>query len=116
MGRLIGLPHFRSKQAFAEEKQDIIELRKARGELSQNYDPLNPDEDDPIKERQVKIAERMQQQFEKRIIRRTIDSVDWTGAALNPLPLACHSAIVLLDLADWDIKIIDYLAGQVKAK
>jgi len=115
MGRLIGLPHFQSKQAFAEEKQDIIELRKARGELSQNYDPLNPDEDDPIKERQVKIAERMQQQFEKRIIRRTIDSVDWTGAALNPLP-PCHSVIVLLDLADWEVEIIDHLAGQVKAK
>jgi hypothetical protein len=116
MGRLIGLPHFQSKQAFAEEKQDIIELRKARGELSQNYDPLNPDEDDPIKERQVKIAERMQQQFEKRIIRRTIDSVDWTGAALNPLPPR-YIGIVLLDLADsWDIKIIDYLPGQVKAK
>jgi len=115
MGRLIGLPHFHSQQAFEEEKQDAVDLRRARSELPNDYEPLSADENDSIKACQIKIAERMQQQFEKRVIRRSIDSVDWKKDALNPLP-PCHTITVPLDLSAWETEIIEYLTEQVKDK
>lgn len=99
MGRLVGIPHFSTEKALDEEKADAAELCQARAALGEDYDPLtiNDDEANPIRDCQVAIARRMQVQFEKCILRRTIDSRNWEGRPLIDL-LACHEHTILLSL------------------
>jgi TATA-binding protein-associated factor len=113
MGRLTGVPHFFTEDAHQEEKNDAANLRRAKKELSDDYDPINDDDDDPIKLCQVSIAQRMQAQFQGRIIRRTIDSKDWEGRLLLNLPpyKAIH---VILNLTEREMAVISAKAEAVK--
>ncbi|KAF8808358.1 hypothetical protein BYT27DRAFT_7097080 [Phlegmacium glaucopus] len=113
MGRLTGVAHFFTEEAHREEKNDNANLRRVKKELPEDYDPLNDDEDDPIKSCQVSIAQRMQAQFQGRIIRRTIDSKDWQGQLLLNLPpyMAVHA---VLNLTEREIAIIATKAEEVK--
>ena len=111
IGRLVGIPFFFSLKALDEEKADMAELRKAKASLGED-DPLNIDED-LIGQMQVKIALKIQGQFERRILRRTIESTNWEGKQLIDLP-PCHHHIVLLKLQPFEREIHTQLAEQMR--
>lgn len=106
MGRLVGIEHFFSQEAFDEEKADITMLRRTKAALGEDYDPLEMDEDseDPIREAQVSFSLRIQGQFEQRVLRRTIDSKNWKGEPLIGLP-KLHEHMVLLTLQPFEQEI-----------
>ncbi|KAF8951749.1 P-loop containing nucleoside triphosphate hydrolase protein, partial [Flammula alnicola] len=105
MGRLTGIPYFLTEAAFHDEKEDMRNLRRARKDLPDDYDPLEENDEDPIKLCQVVIAQRMQQQSQGHILRRTIDSKNWKGKALVPLP-PCTTIYGYLDLTAREVTII----------
>jgi hypothetical protein len=118
MGRMVGIPHFLTAKAIEEEKMDQAELRKLKALLNEDRDPLNFDEiedneDDPVRETQVAIAQRMQGQFEQRILRRTINSKNWEGNPLIVLP-PCIEHIVVLRLQPFEQKIHEQLAEKLR--
>lgn len=114
MGRLVGVPHFFTPDAHQEEKTDAARLRKAKKEMPEDYNPLEDDgEDDPVKACQVSIAQRMQGQFQGRVIRRTIDSKDWEGRMLLNLP-PYRAQHAILDLTPREMAIISAKAEAVK--
>lgn len=110
MGRLTGIHHFLSEEAYEEEKEDLRSLRRARSELPKDYNPLEENDQDPIKLCQVIIAQRMQRQFEGHILRRTTESKNWMGEALVPLP-PCDTVYANLDLTPRELRVIT-LNGQ----
>ncbi|KJA15384.1 hypothetical protein HYPSUDRAFT_207935 [Hypholoma sublateritium FD-334 SS-4] len=107
MGRLTGIPHFFTLEAWNEEKEDARELRLARKERPDGYDPLTDDdsERDAVKLKQVEIARRMHERSEGHVIRRTRDSLDWKGTRLIPLP-PLRTEYVYLDLTERELQII----------
>ncbi|KAF9470036.1 hypothetical protein BDN70DRAFT_902436, partial [Pholiota conissans] len=105
MGRLTGIAHFLTLAAYEEEKEDIRTLRRARKEIPDDYDPLDENDQDPIKLCQVIIAQRMQRQTSGHVLRRTIDSKNWRGKALVPLP-PCETIYCYLDLTPRELTII----------
>jgi len=116
MGRLTGVVHFFSEEAHQEEKNDAMNLRRARKEQFQgDYDDNenDDDDDDPIKMCQYLIAQRMQGQFKGRVIRRTIDSKDWQGQLLLKLP-PYKSIHAILDLTERETALIEAKAEEVK--
>lgn len=106
MGRLVGIRHFLTQAALNEERADITELRRAKASLGEDYDPLEilEDSEDPIGEAQTAIARRLQEQFEGRVLRRTIDSLNWKGRPLLNLP-KLHDHTVLLTLQPFEREI-----------
>lgn len=58
MGRLTGIPYFFTPEAWEEEKEDVRDLRQARKQLPEGYDPLNDDDSDSdlVKLKQVEIG------------------------------------------------------------
>lgn len=115
MGRLTGIPHFLHEGAWEEEKEDMRSLRRARKELPDDYDPLEENEQDPIKLCQVVIAQRMQQQSQGHILRRTLDSLNWKGKPLVRLP-KCKTAYAYLDLTPRELKIITASGQSLKER
>jgi len=111
-----------SETAWIEEKDDTANLRKAKRELPEDYDPLldsdvagEDDGDDPLRVCQMKIVARMKTQFEDRVIRRSLDSVDWRGHQLLNLP-ECKIVHGRLDLTERELKIINDIAREIKEK
>jgi hypothetical protein len=116
MGRLTGVPHFFSEEAHQEEKNDTNNLRRARKELTQDdYDENDNDidNDDPVKLCQYSIGQRMQTQFEGRVIRRTINSKDWEGRFLLNIP-PYKSIHAILDLTERETALIEAKAEEIK--
>lgn len=122
MGRLTGVEHFFSEEAYQEEKNDAANLRRARKEQirddydendGDNNDKSDPDNDRAIKLCQSSIAQRMQSQFQGRVIRRTIDSKDWQGRLLLNLP-PYKSIHAILDLTERETALISAKAEEVK--
>jgi hypothetical protein len=113
VGRLTGVAHFFSEAAHQEEKNDVSNVRRAKKEVDDNSQMLDDDEDDPIKLCQVSIAQRMQTQFQGRVIRRTIDSKDWKGRLLLNLP-PYHAIHAILNLTEREMDIISEKAKKVK--
>lgn len=116
MGRLTGVAHFFSEEAHQEEKSDAMNLRRSRKEqLQDDYDDgeNGNDDDDPIKLCQYLIAQRMQNQFQGRVIRRTIDSKDWQGQSLLKLP-PYKSIHAILDLTERETALIAAKAEEIK--
>ncbi|KIL57929.1 hypothetical protein M378DRAFT_181480 [Amanita muscaria Koide BX008] len=76
LGRLLGIPHFRSETAVKEEKDDNAAFRHAR-KL----------DDDGLESRQAQVeaVRRMQAQFSGHILHRTVDSRNWKGQTLLDL-------------------------------
>ena len=107
MGRLTGVPHFFTHEAWIEEKEDSRELRQARKDLPDDYDPLYDDDSETnlYKLKQVEIARRMQERSEGRVIRRTRESLNWQGTCLIPLP-PLKTEYVHLDLTERELQII----------
>jgi hypothetical protein len=81
MGRLVGLSYFSSSDALAEEKADASEIRRARGQASDDVDSS-----DSITSCQRQIATKMQLRFGNRNLRRTPNSLDWQKNRLITLP------------------------------
>jgi len=113
MARLIHVPFFLKEHSLDEERQDMALIRRTRSSLPPDYDCLNDDDDDPIKKCYTTIARRMQDQFDGRILRRTVSSVDWEGSPLINIP-PYETIMVKLKLEDREMKIMDYLAAKVR--
>jgi hypothetical protein len=112
MGRLTGIAHFFTNEAYTEEKNDASNVRKAKKDQQlDDYD--NESEDDPIKSCQNSIAQRMQAQFKGRVIRRTIDSKDWEGRLLLSIP-PYRAILAVLNLTDRETAVIAKKAEEVK--
>ncbi|RDB15031.1 Protein CHROMATIN REMODELING 5 [Hypsizygus marmoreus] len=105
MGRLLGLPHFHSEDALSEEKADSSSLRRAKDGGSEDSAEM--------RERQVMIAQRMQQQFEGRILRRTVNSLNWKKEPLITLPPYTETMVVVKPTPR-EMEIITELADRVK--
>ncbi|KAF9470636.1 hypothetical protein BDN70DRAFT_901952, partial [Pholiota conissans] len=105
MARLTGIPHFTTEYAWAEEKEDGCALRRARKDAPADYDPLDDNDEDPVRICQVSIAQRIQRQTRGHLLRRTVDSKDWRGNPLIPLP-PCKIVHVTLDLTPRELEII----------
>lgn len=108
MGRLVGIPHFFTEEALAEEKADAATIRRAKAD----------DDVDGVVELDpsvVAIAQRMQRQFQGRIIRRTKDSLDWKGEKLIPLP-PYKEHLLILKLTPRETEIVSELADKVKER
>jgi len=113
MGRLVHVPFFLMGRSIDEEKQDMASIRHTRGSFPHGYDPLNDDDDDPIKMCYTTIARRMQDQFEGRILRCTVISVDWEGKPLIKLK-PYQTIVVKLRLGDREMEILEHLAAKVR--
>jgi len=109
MGRLVHIPFFLTERSIDEEKHDMASIRRARSSLPLGYDPLNDDENDPIKMCYATIARRMQDQFQGRILRRTVVSIDWEGNPLIKLE-PYKTIMVKMRLEKREMEILDHLA------
>ncbi|CAA7271229.1 unnamed protein product [Cyclocybe aegerita] len=115
MARLAGIGHFFNKAAQIEERNDLADFRRAKKEAGEDYDPLNDSDEDPVRRAHVAAAQRMQAQFEGRVLRRTADSLDWQGRTLLNLP-PYHTHFVMLDLTPRELDCIEELADEAKEK
>lgn len=117
MGRLTGIQHFFTQDAWNEEKEDARQLRLARRELPDSYDPLKDDdsERDVVKLKQVEIARRLHETSKGHVIRRTRDSLDWKGTHLIPLP-PLRTEYVYLDLTERELRIITDHGSSLQEK
>lgn len=110
MGRLVGLTHFLSQGALAEEKADASDIRRARGPTSEDVG-----DEEGVKDCRRQIALRMQHQFENRILRRTADSLNWQSKPLITLP-PCREFAVMVKPTPREMEIISELADRVKER
>lgn len=110
MGRLLGIAHFLSEQAYSEEKDDTSLIRQTKRIISEESDGNNA-----LKECQVTIAQRMQEHFAGRILRRTGNSLDWNGNALITL-LPYEDIPVIVKPTPREMEIITALADNVKER
>ena len=115
MGRLTGISHFLTEYAWQEEKEDMRALRRARKESPDDHDPLEDNDEHPVKQCQLKIAERMKKQSAGHLLRRTVDSKDWKGNPLVTLP-PCKIIHVTLDLTPRELEIITSNGQALKEK
>lgn len=137
MGRLCGIRHFLSEAAHTEEKMDTTNLRRAKKELAELKADMETeteltDEDEnadanedgtggrvknvrenPLKLCQIEISRRHQKQFDGRIIRRTVASLDYEDKPILPLP-KCVSILGPVELTEREKKIITVLSDNVK--
>ena len=110
MGRLVGLEYFFSQEAYAEEKADTSEIRKARGLASDNDEGS-----DGVTDCQKLIAKKLQLRFDGRILRRTTSSLDWEKNPLITLPPFQEFAVVVRPTPR-EMEIISELADRVKER
>ncbi|KAJ3885134.1 P-loop containing nucleoside triphosphate hydrolase protein [Lentinula edodes] len=96
LARLIGIPHFMTKDSAEEAKEDAAAIRKAKKV-----------EDDGLTLQQVQIraVRRIQAQFLGHVLRRTIDSRDWSGKRLLDLP-PFKTIVGVLTLSDREMEIL----------
>jgi len=111
MGRLLGIPHFLSEQAYQEEKDDAALLRQLRRVGDEETDAMVPN--NRLRDCQIEIAQRMQNQFANRILRRTANSLDWKGDKLINLP-RYYDIPIIVKLTPREMEIITELADNVK--
>jgi len=76
-------------------------------------DNHNEPQIDTLRVCQVTIATRMNLQFDGRVIRRSLDSLDWQGKPLLNLP-PCIIIHGCLDLTKREIDIIEDIAAEIK--
>jgi len=112
----------REQEKKMKEEEEAEERQKGKdvdSEKSTVVDaPANaPADEEPIRDHvklcQVLIAQRMQTQFESRIIRRTIDSLDYENKPILNLPL-CHKIYGVLQLTERETVIMSTLVKYVK--
>lgn len=109
MGRIIGLPFFFSDEAYDQQQDDASNLRRARHARTQ-LETTSEESEDPVLLTQATAAKRMQEKFEKRIIRRTAQSLNLHNKPLISLPpLTVVHAI--LQLTDRELDIIEALSS-----
>ncbi|PPR01683.1 hypothetical protein CVT26_013098, partial [Gymnopilus dilepis] len=85
MGRLVGVPYFKTAEALQVDKADLAEIKKAQRSLGPDHDPLSSG-DDPQKQVSSRIAQGKRKYFEGHILRRTLDSVDNEKKRLIDIP------------------------------
>lgn len=110
---MVGIEYFFTQEAFNEEKSDTAELRRAKASLGDDYDPLNLEQNDPVREAQYVIAIRIQSQFQQRVLRRGIESKNWLGEKLIDLP-ELHIHMLLLTLQPFEREIHSQLAEKIR--
>ena len=102
MGRLVGVDYFFEPVCLSTDQNDATELRRLRRE----------ENEEEYREKQLANAARIQSQFEGRVIRRTLKSVDWMGRPLLDIP-PYEAHMVYLDLTEREKTIIQTLTESV---
>ena len=115
MGRLIGIDHFLSQEAFNQEKAWQALLRRRRRETLEDTPAEDTSSDDPYKITQCEIAQTIRQQFGDRLLRRTQTSLNPEGRPLVDLP-ALNEKTFVIELEAWELEIIDALTAKVAAE
>ncbi|KAF9523073.1 P-loop containing nucleoside triphosphate hydrolase protein, partial [Crepidotus variabilis] len=116
MGRLIGIQHFLSPQAFTDEKGWQAMLRRLRRESMDDTkaEDISATDYDPYKSMQCEIAQKIRVQFGDRLLRRTLKSVDRDNRLLIDLPPLIEETFII-ELQAWELLIIDGLTAKVAA-
>lgn len=112
MGRLVGLPYFFSQEAFGQERTDSSDIRRARSSASA-ADVSSGDEE--VQACQRLIAQRIQQQLDGHMLRRTTGSLNWKQEILINLPPYKEIAVVVKP-TEREMTIISELADRVKER
>lgn len=117
MGRLIGIQHFLSPQAFSEEKGWQAMLRRLRRESMDDTkaEDISATDYDPYKSMQCEIAQKIRLLFGDRLLRRTLKSVDSNNRLLIDLPPLIEETFII-ELQPWELEIIDNLTAKVAAE
>ncbi|RXW17371.1 hypothetical protein EST38_g8476 [Candolleomyces aberdarensis] len=104
IGRMVGIPHFRSQVYLDELAQDATAVRKAKQDLGAG----DSDESaiNPVVALQIEASKRMQGQFMGRLIRRKATSVDYEQNPLLVLP-PCDVVDVIVQLQPWELEFVD---------
>ncbi|KAJ4463203.1 P-loop containing nucleoside triphosphate hydrolase protein [Lentinula lateritia] len=96
LARLIGIPHFMTKDSAEEAKEDAAAIRKAK---KADDDGLT------LQQVQIRAVRRIQTQFLGHVLRRTIDSQNWSGERLLALP-PFKTIVGVLTLSDREMEIL----------
>jgi hypothetical protein len=116
MGRLVGISHFTSNEAYQEEKEDQAEIQRSKKAVLEEGNAMDESsEKDKPRLIQVSIATRMARKFGDRILRRTVDSKDWEGKSLLHLP-PVKTVLGVLRITDRETDIVLRLAEAAKDK
>lgn len=105
MGRLVGIPHFFTEDAFSQEKDDAASVRRAK--------KLDDDGETLLSE-QVQAVRRLQTHLKGNFLRRTTDSRDNKGQRLLPLP-PYKEILGIISLTEREMSIIQKRAEAAKA-
>lgn len=104
IGRMVGIPHFRTQTHLDHLAQDAASVRKAKQEMSSSG-PADSNAN-PVVTLQVQASVRMQGEFMGRLIRRKATSLDFEQKPLLNLP-PCHVVDVTLQLQPWELDFVD---------
>lgn len=105
MGRLVGIPHFFTEDAFSQEKEDTASVRRAK--------KLDDDGETLLVE-QVQAVKRLQGHLKGNFLRRTTESLDHANKPLLPLP-PYKEILGTLMLTERETEIIQERAAAAKA-
>ena len=129
MARILGIPHFLTDASVEEEKADAANLRRVKKAITAEQKEymaevnqaklaggVDSDSEDPgrfVRIEQIKAVQRMQGQYDGRIIRRTADSKDYDGKVVIDIPPYQRIA-GLLKLTDREMANIQDIAEKAK--
>ncbi|KAF8074473.1 P-loop containing nucleoside triphosphate hydrolase protein [Lyophyllum atratum] len=105
MGRLVGLPHFYTEEAFQDEKDDAAAVRKAKA---------LDDDGQSLLVVQLLAVKRLQARLGDHFLRRTTSSLDSQGNPLLPLP-PYDEILGVLELTQREREVIQARAEAAKA-
>lgn len=105
MGRLVGIPHFFTEDAFSQEKEDTAAFRRAKS--------LDDDGESLLAE-QVQAVKRLQGHLKGNFLRRTTESLDNKNNPLLPLP-PYQEILGIVTLTERETGIIQDRAAMAKA-
>lgn len=112
--RLSGIPHFFTEDSLEEEKDNSGAIHRAKQHQREEFAAAESlDAADHVRAAQITAVLRMQERFNGRIIRQTIDSKEWQGfQILNLLLYKTINAIVRL--MEHEMKVIMELVQHAK--
>lgn len=127
LARIIGIPHFLTVESLEEEKEDAATLRRLKKRKALQEDegdennlappaevpPAASDVGQQLRVEQVRAVQRMQRQFQGRIIRRTTASKDYLGNSIVNLP-PYRIIEGQIKLTDREMAVISELAEKAK--
>ena len=129
MARILGIPHFLTTASAEEEKADTANIRRIKRSMTAEQKEyivaanqakltgaMESDSEDPglfVRIEQIKAVQRMQGQYDGRIIRRTTSSKDYDGHVVIDIP-PYRLIPGLLKLTDREMANIQDIAEKAK--